>query len=137
VRNLVFEARELAYWDSGLLTFLVNLGKFCSQRKITLNSDGLPQGAQRLLALASAVPEKKDARQAEAQMSFLTSLGDQTVNFFRSILEMLEFIGEASVAVLSLLRGKAQYRRSDLGLIMQSCSAQALPPSPLSAFWWA
>ncbi len=64
VRNLVFDARELVYWDSGLLIFLVSLHKFCSQQKINLNSDGLPPGARRLLELASAVPEKKDARQA-------------------------------------------------------------------------
>ncbi len=134
IRNLVFEARELDYWDSGLLTFLVNLGKFCSQQKISLNSDGLPQGAQRLLALASAVPEKKDAHQAVGQMSFFTFLGDQTVHLFRSIGEMLEFIGEAVIAVLSLLRGKAQFRRSDLRLIMQSCSGQALPIVSLICF---
>ena len=134
VRNLVFDTRELAYWDTGLLTFLVNLGNFCSQQKINLNSDGLPPGAQRLLELASAVPEKKDARQAEGQVSFFTYLGNQTVDFFRSVGEMLEFIGDAVIAVLSLLRGKAQYRRSDLGLIMQACSAQALPIVSLICF---
>ena len=134
VRNLVFDSRELADWDSGLLTFLVNLGKFCSQQKISLNSDGLPQGAQRLLELASAVPEKKDARQAEGQVSFLTQVGNQTVYFFRSVGEMLEFLGETVIAVQSLLRGKAQYRRSDLGLIMQAVSAQALPIVSLICF---
>ena len=74
VRNLVFDTRELAHWDSGLLIFLINLHAFCSQQKISLNSDGLPQGAQRLLELASAVPEKKDARKAEGQVWFLNSL---------------------------------------------------------------
>ncbi|MGP8106437.1 MAG: MlaE family ABC transporter permease [Desulfobaccales bacterium] len=134
VRNLVFDTRELAYWDSGLLTFLINLGNLCSRQKILLNSDGLPQGAKRLLELASAVPEKKDARKAEGRMSFLTSLGNETVYFFQSAGEMLEFIGDAVIAVLSLLRGKAQYRRSDLGLIMQSVSAQALPIVSLICF---
>lgn len=134
VRNLVFDTRELAYWDTGLLIFLINLHTFCSRQKISLNSDGLPQGAQRLLELASAVPEKKDARKAEGRVSFLTSLGNQTVDFFQSAGEMLEFIGDAVIAVLSLLRGKAQYRRSDLGLIMQSVSAQALPIVSLICF---
>jgi phospholipid/cholesterol/gamma-HCH transport system permease protein len=134
VRNLVFDTRELASWDSGLLTFLVHLGKFCSQQKISLQSDGLPQGAQRLLELASAVPEKKDARQAEEQLSFFTYLGDQTASLFRSAGEMLEFIGEAVIAVQRLLRGKAQYRRSDLRLIMQACSGQALPIVSLICF---
>jgi phospholipid/cholesterol/gamma-HCH transport system permease protein len=134
IRNLVFDTRELLYWDSGLLIFLVNLRKLCSQQRISLESDGLPQGAQRLLELASAVPEKKDARQAEERTSFLTQLGNQTVYFFRSMGEMLEFIGDTVIAVVSLVRGKAQYRRSDLGLIMQACSAQALPIVSLICF---
>jgi phospholipid/cholesterol/gamma-HCH transport system permease protein len=134
VRNLVFDTRELAQWDSGLLTFLINLGNLCSRQKINLNSDGLPPGAQRLLALASAVPEKKDARKAEGRVSFLTSLGNQTVDFFQSAGELLEFIGDAVIAVQRLLRGKARYRRSDLGLIMQAVSAQALPIVSLICF---
>ena len=134
VRNLVFDARDLADWDTGLLTFLVNLHKFCSQQNISLNSDGLPPGAQRLLALAAAVPEKKDARQAEERVSFLGNLGNQTVELFQSAGEMLAFLGDSVIAVLNLLRGKAQYRRSDLGLIMQACSAQALPIVSLICF---
>ena len=133
-RNLVFDTRELASWDTGLLTFLVNLRKFCSQQKISLNNDGLPKGAQRLLELASAVPEKKDARQAEERVSFLIHVGNETVDFFRSAGEMLEFLGDTVIAVLSLLRGKAQYRRSDLGLIMQACSVEALPIVSLICF---
>ena len=134
VRNLVFDTRELANWDSGLLTFLMNLGTLCSRRQIHLNRDGLPQGAKKLLELALAVPEKKDARTAEARVSFLTYLGNQTVDFFRSAGEMLEFLGDTVVAVLRFLRGRARYRRADLGLIMQACSAQALPIVSLICF---
>jgi phospholipid/cholesterol/gamma-HCH transport system permease protein len=134
VRHLVFDTRELANWDTGLLTFLVNVHTFCSRQNIRLNSDGLPEGAQRLLELASAVPEKKDARKAEEKVSFLTYLGNQTVDFFRSAGEMLEFLGDTVIAVQRLLRGKAQYRRSDLGLIIQACSAQALPIVSLICF---
>jgi phospholipid/cholesterol/gamma-HCH transport system permease protein len=134
VRNVVFDTRQLASWDTGLLTFLINLHKFCSQQNISLNSDGLPQGAQRLLALAAAVPEKKDARQAEGRVAFLASLGNQTVYFFRSASEFLEFLGDTVIAVLRLVGGKAQYRRADMGLIMQAASAQALPIVSLICF---
>jgi phospholipid/cholesterol/gamma-HCH transport system permease protein len=134
VRNLVFETRELTSWDSGLLTFLMNVGSLCSREKILLNRDGLPPGAQRLLELALAVPEKTDARQAEGRMTFLTYVGNQTVYFFQSAGDMLAFIGDMVIAVQRLLRGKAQYRRSDLGLIMQSVSAQALPIVSLICF---
>jgi phospholipid/cholesterol/gamma-HCH transport system permease protein len=134
IRNIVFDTRQLASWDTGLLTFLVNVRTFCSRQKISLNSDGLPPGAQRLLELASAVPEKKDARQAEGRVAFLASLGNQTVDLFRSAGEMLEFLGDTVIAALRLLQGKAQYRRSDLGLITQAVSAQALPIVSLICF---
>ena len=73
VRNLVFDTRELAYWDTGLLIFLKELNTFCSRQKIDLNYDGLPEGAKKLLELASVVPETKDARPAErgALFSFI------------------------------------------------------------------
>jgi phospholipid/cholesterol/gamma-HCH transport system permease protein len=134
VRNLVFDTRELPQWDTGLLTFLVHLRKFCSLQKISLNTDGLPQGAQRLLALASAVPEKTDARKADGRVPFLAHLGSETVDFFKSAVELLGFIGDAVIAFLRLLRGQAQYRRTDLGLIMQACGAQALPIVSLICF---
>ncbi len=134
VRNIVFDTQGLAHWDTGLLTFLMNLGTLCSRQKILLNRDGLPPGAKRLLELALAVPEKKDARQAEGRVSFLTHLGNQTVELFRSAGEMLEFLGDTVIAVLNLLRSKAQYRRSDLGLITQAVSAQALPIVSLICF---
>ena len=127
VRTLVFDTRELAHWDTGLLTFLVNVGDFCSRQNIRLDRDGLPPGAKRLLELAAAVPEKKDAHKAEERVSFLAYLGNETVNFFRSAGELLEFIGDVDIAVLRLVRGQAQYHRSDLGLIMQAVGAQALP----------
>jgi phospholipid/cholesterol/gamma-HCH transport system permease protein len=134
VRHLVFDTRELTHWDTGLLTFLENLRKSCSRQKVAWHSDGLPQGAQRLLELAAAVPEKKDARSAEERESFLGHLGNQTLDLLRSAGEMLAFLGETVIAVLNLLRGKARYRRSDLGLIMQACSAQALPIVSLICF---
>jgi phospholipid/cholesterol/gamma-HCH transport system permease protein len=134
VRNVVFDTKQLASWDSGLLTFLINLRKICTQQQIRIDSDGLPEGAKKLLELAAAVPEKTDARQAEERVAFLTSLGNQTVYLFRSAGEFLEFLGDAVIAFQRLLRGKAQFRLTDLGLIMQAVSAQALPIVSLICF---
>ena len=67
-------------------------------------------------------------------MSFLAHLGDETVNFFESAGDLLGFIGAAFIAVLRLLSGQAQFRRTDLWLIMQAVSAQALPIVSLVSF---
>jgi len=134
IRRITFNAEEIREWDSGLLTFLRKLRKLCSSSNITLDSSGLPDGARQILELAAAVPEKKDARKAEGKVTFLTHLGDQTVEFFRSSNDLLEFVGEATVAFLRLLRGKARYRRTDLWLIIEACSGQALPIVTLISF---
>jgi phospholipid/cholesterol/gamma-HCH transport system permease protein len=134
VGNIAFDTRELTDWDSGLLIFLKQLSEFSAQKKITIEESGLPQGARKLLALAAAVPAKKDARKAEGKVPFLTHVGSETVDFFRSAGEILAFIGDTVIAFLNLLRGKAQFRKSDLWLIVESCGGQALPIVSLICF---
>ncbi len=36
IRNVVFDTRQLSFWDNGLLTFLNNLRNFCSRQNIGL-----------------------------------------------------------------------------------------------------
>jgi len=134
VRQILFDTRKLGDWDSGLLTFLLKLWKFCSGSDISVDASGLPEGARQILGVAMAVPEKKDARKAEAKAGFLVNVGRETVGFFRACSELLEFVGEAFVAFMKLLRGKAEYRRTDLGLIVEACSGQALPIVTLISF---
>ena len=62
VLRIAFETGELKDWDSGLLTFLIKVNQFCSQNKIQFEAQGLPEGARRLLELATAVPEREGAR---------------------------------------------------------------------------
>jgi len=134
IRSIAFDTRELAEWDSGLLIFLKQLSEFSAQKKITIEESGLPQGARKLLALAAAVPAKEDARKAERKVAFLVHVGNETVDFFKAAGDMLAFIGDTVVAFLNLLRGKAQYRHSDLWLIMEACGGQALPIVSLICF---
>jgi phospholipid/cholesterol/gamma-HCH transport system permease protein len=134
LRRIAFDTEKLSDWDTGLLTFLTKLRKLCAGSQVSLDSSGLPDGARQILALAEAVPEKKDARKAEGKVSFLTHLGDETVGFFQSGGELLEFVGDATVAFWDLLRGRASYRHSDLWLVMEACGGQALPIVSLISF---
>jgi phospholipid/cholesterol/gamma-HCH transport system permease protein len=108
IRQITFNAEKLGDWDSGLLTFLRKLWKFCSSSDITMDSIGLPNGARQILELAAAVPENKDAHKDEGRITFLNHLGNQVMEFFHSSNDLLEFIGEATVAFLRLLQGKAR-----------------------------
>ena len=125
--RVVFDARELGDWDSSLLTFLIKVTDFCRQRSIAISNEGLPEGVARLLELASAVPAKKDAHKERGHVPLLSRVGEATLEAGKSAGEMLAFIGEALLALMKLLRGKARFRRSDLALLIQECGAQALP----------
>jgi phospholipid/cholesterol/gamma-HCH transport system permease protein len=128
IRRIIFNTEELQGWDSGLLIFLIKLQELASQsRTITVDQEGLLPGIKRLLSLASAVPERKGARRGETRISFLDRVGDSAIASWKSILQMLEFIGEATVAFMRLFSGKARFRPSDFFLTVQECGAQALP----------
>ncbi len=131
VLRILFDTKDLHGWDSGLLTFLTKIMARCSERKILLDKVGLPQGVQRLLALAAAVPERKGARKDAKREPFLSLVGARAMEFYRTSIEMVSFIGEAFLAFFKFLGGKAAFRRSDLLLLLQECGAQALPTASL------
>jgi phospholipid/cholesterol/gamma-HCH transport system permease protein len=125
--RVVFDARGLTGWDSSLLTFLIKLTDFCAKKSVPISDEGLPEGVVRLIHLAAAVPEQKDARKQGARPTFLARVGGATLAAGRSTGEMLSFIGEAFLSFLKLLRGKARFRNCDLFLLIQECGVQALP----------
>jgi phospholipid/cholesterol/gamma-HCH transport system permease protein len=127
VKRISFDTRGLTGWDSSLLTFLIKVLDQCKKNQIHTDSEALPQGVKRLLALASAVPEREGARKVSTRESFLTRVGTDAINFGRSSIDILDFLGEASIAFYRVLRGRARFRRSDLFLILQECGSQALP----------
>jgi len=134
VQRISFDTKDLVGWDSGLLTFLTKVITQCSQRQILVDDEGLPEGVKRLIKLASAVPEKKDARKVAARDPFLIRLGFQAMAFGKATGEMIDFMGEAFIAFAKILVGKASYRRSDLSLFIQQSGADALPIVSLISF---
>ncbi|MGI9569544.1 MAG: MlaE family ABC transporter permease [Desulfobulbia bacterium] len=134
LQTIQIDAQEVDEWDSGLLIFLGRSLEIASQQDLELKTIGLPEGATKLLQLAVAVPENKDARKAPPHKTFLVHLGDETVDFFQGCGDLLEFVGDSTMAFVKLLRGKAQYRPYDLGLVIESCSGQALPIVTLISF---
>jgi phospholipid/cholesterol/gamma-HCH transport system permease protein len=126
-RRLGFNATTLSDWDSGLLTFVAVIGKSCAEQGITLDVGGLPAGAQRLLAMAAAVPEQKlAARDGGAQGTF-ARVGAATLEFFRGAPQMLAFLGEVVLSLLRLVSGRARFRVRDLWLEIEQVGPRALP----------
>lgn len=127
VRLVAFDTGQVSQWDTSLLIFVKKILGHCAQAGIDVKMDGLPQGAQRLLNLAAAVPEREDIRKEDKGDPFLVRIGEDVLLVEKSLSETLAFIGEAFVALLKFLAGKARFRRSDLSLLIQDCGARALP----------
>jgi len=133
IKQISIDTQGITEWDSGLLTFLIKVNSFCLQKNITISTVGLTEGVKRLLEIATAVPEK-ETHGEKAPEPFLVRVGGKTIELSRSGVELLAFIGETSQAFIKLLVGKARFRRSDLGLIIQECGVQALPIVSLISF---
>jgi phospholipid/cholesterol/gamma-HCH transport system permease protein len=128
-----FDAAELKRWDTGLMVFLWQLDRFCRERGLRLDPGGLPEGARRLLRLATAVPPTSRA-EPKAPTGFFWRVGHETLGLAAEVRAMITFLGEASIAFARLVVGRARFNRSDLVLTLQEVGAQALPIVSLISF---
>jgi phospholipid/cholesterol/gamma-HCH transport system permease protein len=134
VQRLAFDTKDLGRWDSGFLTFLLKVIEHCSERQIDTDRTGLPEGVQRLLDLATAVPEKKDAAKGALREPLVVQVGKASMEIARSLTAMVTFLGDSTLAFGKFLVGKARYRRADLWLTIQQCGVDALPIVTLISF---
>jgi phospholipid/cholesterol/gamma-HCH transport system permease protein len=134
VASIAFETSDLVAWDSGLVSYLAALAWRCRERDIAVQEEGLPEGIQALLRLASAVPERRAERRDEHADPFLRRFGQDFIDLARSTGEILAFVGEVTLAVRSMLAGRARFRRSELWLLIEEVGADALPIISLISF---
>jgi phospholipid/cholesterol/gamma-HCH transport system permease protein len=127
LRLLSFDTWQLGAWDSGLITFLLMVRKVRAEREVAVDEAGLPEGVRRLVALATAVPERAGTGKAPVRVSFLERVGDGALGVWRQTVEVTAFLGEATLSFGRLLTGRARFRRTDLFTLMRDCGSQALP----------
>ncbi|HPW68620.1 MAG: ABC transporter permease [Desulfomonilia bacterium] len=127
IRRAVFDASEIVSWDSSLAAFLASFSRECECRSIQTDPQGLPPGVQRLLRLAAAFGGKMAAQRPEPDETLLALAGERSIDFSRSFLDLLEFIGGAALSLTRLVRGKARFRLSELMHVLQQSGPNALP----------
>ncbi len=98
----------------------------CEEKKITFDQTTLPDGVCDTLKLALAVPEQTDASRKIEQLGRVARLGNAVVRAGQSVRNTSEFVGECVLSVARMLRGRAQFRRSDFTLFVQEAGAEAL-----------
>ena len=134
LRRVSFDTTELEGWDSALIAYLARAVVLCDKEGIEVDSSGLPDGAARLLKLAFAVPAKQDTGRHDDQAGILARIGNGVLAFLRGVPDMLRFIGEVTRSFGRLVSGRAQYRRSDLMLVIQDTGPGALPIVSIISF---
>jgi phospholipid/cholesterol/gamma-HCH transport system permease protein len=133
-RRLVFNSSELTGWDSSLISFLVGIEDLCREHGIEDDLSGLPAGVRRLVQLAEAVPEKQGARTAARRVPFFERVGDQTVDYAAAITQTFAFVGDATIALGSMVRRAARFRTIDLMQNMADCGPGAVGIVTLISF---
>src|SRR6266404_7724592 len=133
VSHLAFDAREVAAWDAGLVTFVLKVLGEMQAQGIAADRAGLPDGVRRLIAMAEAVPEQQTGRTG-AQPPWLARLGTNAIATARAVRVGLGFLGESLIAFGALVRRRARFRMSDLLLVVQDCGPRALGIVSLISF---
>jgi phospholipid/cholesterol/gamma-HCH transport system permease protein len=125
-RQVAIDAAGVTAWDSSLVSFIVGLNAICHTRGIAFDGSGLPPGLSRLIQLAEAVPENKDAELANTRQPFVERLGATFIAHLDAAGKFVEFVGMVTLALANFVRGRSRYRRSDLLEVIQACGASAL-----------
>lgn len=121
-----FDGSGLGRWDTRLIGWLLRLAEAAAGQGKELDPSGLPDGARKLLHLALAVPEGGDTRRSKHAEGWLGRIGEAVGGAGRGTGAWIEFLGEAVVAGVRLVRGRAQFRWRDAVLVMQECGPEAL-----------
>ncbi|MDI6605869.1 MAG: MlaE family lipid ABC transporter permease subunit [Candidatus Omnitrophota bacterium] len=126
IRQITFDLSKLGRWDSGLVSFLLQLVRECERRNIRVTREGLPEGIEKLLALALTINKKIIPRQVIHE-SFFERVGGRMLQVDKNIRALLDFLGQIAVSFGRLIKGKSYFRRDDFFFIVQRSGVDALP----------
>lgn len=115
----------ISEWDSCLLIFLTKIKEASEAREIQIDFTGLPAGVQRLMDLSTAIPEREGTRRTKKRDPILARIGDTAIERWEAFVNVLAFLGEATVSLGRFITRRARYRSSDLWLTIQDCGPKA------------
>lgn len=125
--SIILDGTGVTQWDTGFLVTLKALADRCTKNSIQLNSSSLPEGAARLLNLATTVTERKGARRTAVVDPTIAKVGKGAIALWAEFESAIAFVGELTLSLWRFVRGKARFQRSDLYLTIDECGPQALP----------
>lgn len=128
VKALVLRADEVESWDSSLLAVFARIIDAASARNVPVNTDALPEGMARLLALAREVPAPTQQQPAgHDDPGLLEMVGDKVLAWPGIILNVTSFLGEVTASLGRFFTGRASFSSRDLWRAFRECGIDALP----------
>jgi len=124
-QKLSFNTDALGTWDSSLLVFLADLRQRAAASNVAFDASGLPEPAQRLLALLSQAPTA--SAPARKRPVWVARLGLGTTGLFAELTEITALVGESVLRTAAALAGRARMRPTDLLSAMRDAGISALP----------
>jgi phospholipid/cholesterol/gamma-HCH transport system permease protein len=129
-----FDLAGVTQYDTALITFLLKCHDICAATKTKFEFESLPAGPRQLLMLATSVPQVEDVHRLPEKLNPIARIGRWAQNGLEEALEILQFLGECTIAFQRFCTGRAHFRWSDVWLEMQNCGANALPIISLIGF---
>jgi len=125
ISEVSFNLTAVTKWDSGLVSFLLSIIRECEHKSIKVNRQGLPEGIDKLLALALKSSDKNIPQNIE-HLPFLDRVGNKVLYLLGQLNKILSFLGEIAYGFGRLITGKAYFRGDEFSVIVKRCGADAL-----------
>jgi len=111
--ELIADGTSLGNWDSLLMAFLLRCHDYCRARGIPFSTRNLPEGTEKLLAVATAVEAREPEPEGRSPGLFAFHPGRILGRAGKGIGDSLAFTGELTTSMLRLARGRSNTRFSD------------------------
>ena len=125
---LRFDASNLGRWDSALIVFLEELRDRAARQEpqIGLDLSGLPEAAQRLLAVARPKSGPQITQAGSPTASLLVRVGQSATQAALELVEIAALVGETALRGGPALLGRTRTRAIDVLQLMAEAGARAL-----------
>lgn len=127
VQSAHIDMTSVVAWNSALLTVIQTFSESCKQHQLEFDTSSLPGEMKRLITLLKSTPVREAKGYVKKNTSFLHNVGSNILFAIKEVGDVISFLNNVMSALLSVIRGKANYRSSDTWVIMQQTGAEALP----------
>ncbi|HHC71577.1 MAG TPA: STAS domain-containing protein [Thiotrichales bacterium] len=130
---LVVDGSEIGKWDLGLVAWLVGVVATVREEGGDLRWQGVPEGAVRLVEQGDARPPEPE-QPSPAGEGMLAWLGARVLGGVTAMPDALRFLGELTLALAGMARGRTQMRGQDLLHVLDQAGPRAFAIVSLISF---